>query len=347
MGAYKPRPLITNMPTLVLLDKSLSMKRPVSNEEPSITRLSLAKDGIDTLFTYLETVFPSEYVGLMSFSSTCELVSPFTKDYNELREALETIAADDRTDFSSAMQFMTETVIKEWGVFAPIQAILVTDGLLGISVACEQYCFPFPCQFNVLFLTTKEEMSIPSLSNQLDLLSKAIEILPANVTFLSGSKLSLDATREAFVQLTRNVFYPYNGTLKCGHLQCNFTLSPSPRMVHTTSGIATDPKHRFTNPYNVVDFPTELNVCGFLEVNTTSAPAVYSKHFLIDNEFTQRDVLDKLLKNLQSGNEEPSSVEEEDEKLSGKPSFRVLLHGSLKCEGKVAVIQLGYGIHCY
>ena len=84
------------------------------------------------------------------------------------------------------------------------------------------------------------------------------------------------------------------------------------------------------------EFPTELVICGFLDMNMLSVPAVFSKHFVIDAEITQ-DKMGKLLKSLLEDNEIPEEISDE----VSKPSFRVLLHGSLKCESKAAVIQLG------
>lgn len=111
------------MPTLVLLDRSLSMNRPIHNndDDSCTTRLSLAKEGLQTLFAYFETVFPSEYVSLVSFSSDCQLMYPFSKYHKEIREALDLVTSEDRTDLSSALHFVTDTVSKEWGMFVPIQ----------------------------------------------------------------------------------------------------------------------------------------------------------------------------------------------------------------------------------
>ena len=338
------------MPTLLLLDRSLSMKRPASTEVP-VSRLSLAKKGLETLLSYLEAVFPSEHVGLVSFSSTPQLISPFTRDLSEIREALESVSVEDRTDFPAAIQFLTELVPKEWGMFVPVQVVLVSDGLLGggVSNAIDSpYCFPFPCQFNVLFISNEEELRQIDV-NQLESFSRSIDVLPSSIIVSKGTKLTQETVTESFLRLAKTVFFPYDGILKCGHLQCHFTLSPSPRMVHTSSPISTDHRHRFLNPYSVTEFPSEVKICGFIDLGVVSAPAVYSKHFLIDNEFSQPNKLEKFAKKLMGakgkegdGEEEENGGEErEEENMSAKPSFRVLLHGSLKCEAKVAIVQLG------
>lgn len=343
MFIYKTTPT-DKMPTLLLLDRSLSMKRPASTEHP-LPRLSLAKEGINTLLSYLEAVFPSEHVGLINFSSSPQLVCPFTRDLSEVREALDSVSVEDRTDLPGAVQFLTELIPKEWGVFIPVQVILISDGLLGggASISTDSpYCFPFPCQFNVLFIATEDEF------NQIDgtileSFARSIDISPSSIIVSKGSKLTAETVTDSFLSLAKMVFFPYDGILKCGHLECHFTLSPSPRMVHTASPISTDVRHRFSNPYNVIEFPSEIRICGFVDLGVVSAPAVYSKHFLVDNEFSKQDKLEQFMKKLmvKKGKEkEEEKEEEEEENMSAKPSFRVLLHGSLKCEAKVAIVQL-------
>ena len=323
------------MPTVVLLDKSLSMKRPLSTTGDSKTRLELAIDGLEKLFTYFEQVFPLEYVALLAFSSTCELMVPFTRDHSELREALSSVSVIDITDLTVAMESFIEMVTKEWGMFVPVQLILVTDGILGLRKSPNTFSFPFPCQLNVVCVATRDELTSPH-HNKLDRISQLLCIPTSDIVVPNGTKLSRESVREAFFELCKTVFYPYNGILRCGHLQSNINLSPSPRMTQSISKLATDPQHSFDNPYVITEFPTELLICGFLDMNILSAPAVFSKHFLIDAESTQ-DKMGKLLKSLLEDNEIPEETNDE----VSKPSFRVLLHGSLKCESKAAIIQLG------
>ena len=118
------------MPTIILLDASLSMLRPVehgrrncketvlqdkiSNGNSNLDRLSddkcggdddegnidvtnnelsnsgiqlmtLAKWGIDKLLSHFEQIYKLEQVAVLSYSSQCELVAPFTRDIAEVR----------------------------------------------------------------------------------------------------------------------------------------------------------------------------------------------------------------------------------------------------------------------
>ena len=323
------------MPSVILVDKSLSMKRPIPNET-SETRLSLAKKGLFTFFTYLENVFPLEYVSMMTFSSTCEVLVPFTKDHTELKESLDEIIAVDRTDLSGALQSIIDIVVKEWGVFNPMQIILVTDGILGVNKTQTDnvLSLPFPCKLHVVLIENREEMS----STSLDKICKLTDTSASDIIFPTGSQLTSHSVTDMFLQLAQTHFKPFHALLTCGHLQSKVALSPSPIMTQSFHDIATTPQHRFKNPYTIGEYPTEITVCGFLDVNILSAPAVYSKHFVIDTEMDGVR-LESLVKCLLEG--KVQSKESDNVSDIEKPSFRVLLHGSLKCESKVAVVQLG------
>lgn len=115
------------MPTVILLDASLSMLRPIengrrngldkmnrlttTNDNCSLTGLdvntcvgngltsdtdkgfgssevqlmNLAKWGIDKLLSHFEQAYKLEQVAVLSYSSQCDLVAPFTRDIAEVR----------------------------------------------------------------------------------------------------------------------------------------------------------------------------------------------------------------------------------------------------------------------
>ena len=90
------------MPTIIVLDLSLSMLRPASqtslptndiidvdlekdvsicDDGPSgTTLLDLAKVGIESFLTHLEKSSKLEFVSLIGYSSQCDLLCPFTRD---------------------------------------------------------------------------------------------------------------------------------------------------------------------------------------------------------------------------------------------------------------------------
>lgn len=77
---------LANMPTVVLMDSSLSMTRPVSVEgSEEFQRKNLAVHGLTMLFEHMATNYKLEFTSLVAFSSLWELMVPFTRDYNTLQ----------------------------------------------------------------------------------------------------------------------------------------------------------------------------------------------------------------------------------------------------------------------
>lgn len=74
------------MPTVVLMDVSLSMTRPVSLDgSEEFQRKNLAVHGLNMLFEHMASNYRLEFTTLMAFSSLWELLVPFTRDYNALQ----------------------------------------------------------------------------------------------------------------------------------------------------------------------------------------------------------------------------------------------------------------------
>lgn len=74
------------MPTVVLMDSSLSMTRPVSVEgSEEFQRKNLAVHGLTMLFEHMATNYRMEFTSFVAFSSLWELLVPFTRDYNTLQ----------------------------------------------------------------------------------------------------------------------------------------------------------------------------------------------------------------------------------------------------------------------
>lgn len=81
------------MPTVVLMDSSLSMTRPVSVEgSEEFQRKNLAVHGLTMLFEHMATNYRLEFTSLVSFSSLWELMVPFTRDYNTLQVKIDQLS---------------------------------------------------------------------------------------------------------------------------------------------------------------------------------------------------------------------------------------------------------------
>lgn len=70
------------MPTVILLDVSLSMSRPVptSDATETHTRFTIASTAINTFLDYLSVHAKFEYVSLVTFSSVYEGMQSRTKN---------------------------------------------------------------------------------------------------------------------------------------------------------------------------------------------------------------------------------------------------------------------------
>jgi hypothetical protein len=78
------------MPTVILIDSSLSMLRPATTSEAEVGAdghqlMDLAKWGVDLLLDHLEKVYKLEHVAVLSYATQCDLVASFTRDIPEVR----------------------------------------------------------------------------------------------------------------------------------------------------------------------------------------------------------------------------------------------------------------------
>ena len=99
------------MPTVILFDCSLSMLQPaVAGDPSSHSRRVLAEHAVNSLLDSLKVHSPLEHVGLLAFSSTCNVVVPFTRDLNSVRAGLSTLTASDKTLLQRAIRGAGEFV---------------------------------------------------------------------------------------------------------------------------------------------------------------------------------------------------------------------------------------------
>ena len=347
------------MPTVFLLDRSLSMRRSASRDHSELTRHDLACRGLEWFLRYMKDAFPLEYASLLSFSSQCEVVVPFTREYEQLIEALDKITVMDRTELLSGLLGLVEAMVYEWGAFAPCQAVLVTDGMPGVRHQDELHKrsrlnMVFPCQLHVVCIATKHELSMPVSHGQtrLQSLCQTAGISEANV-FVPSAPLSVESVLSTFRQLAKTQFQPFYSTLKCGQLRSKISLVPSPSMHRSTFGIQVAPDQLFPKLEETLlghKYPTELSVCGFLDISSVSMPPFYDRHFVLDPDDshsssssgkTSSTVTPSVLSPRLLSPSVGEAAEKKPVEESQKPSFRVLLHGSLKCESKTALVKLG------
>ena len=57
----------------------------------------------------------------MVFSSLWEQLVPFTRDYDQIRDALTSVEEYNKTCIETALGGVTSLVVEEWGVTTPVQ----------------------------------------------------------------------------------------------------------------------------------------------------------------------------------------------------------------------------------
>uniref|UniRef100_A0AAR2KGH9 Integrator complex subunit 14 n=1 Tax=Pygocentrus nattereri TaxID=42514 RepID=A0AAR2KGH9_PYGNA len=298
------------MPTVVLMDASLSMTRPVSLEgSEEFQRKNLAVHGLTMLFEHMATNYRLEFTALVVFSSLWELMVPFTRDYNTLQEALNNLEDYDKTCLESALQGVSNIVQQEWGSTCPCQVVLVTDGALGIGRGSLRHSlatmkqrgedkkfplpFPFPSKLYIMCISNAEELQA---TDAMDNLEQLLTLSGGEGhIFTMDGPLCLKSVQAMFGKLIDQAYTPFHAVLRCGNLASDVQVFPRPEPVLLDDEVDPVPKAVLT----------EADEVG---AGTT----------------------DDM--------EEDTSTNQ----MAGKsPNFCVLLHGSLKVEGMVALVQLG------
>ncbi|XP_014677770.1 PREDICTED: von Willebrand factor A domain-containing protein 9-like [Priapulus caudatus] len=330
------------MPTVVLLDVSLSMCRTVSSSE-EYQRHNLALHGLNTLLDYVATHQRLEFTSLVQFSSLWEVLVPFTRDYDKLKAALTSTDSFDKTFIETVLSGITPIVIEEWGANIPCQIVLVTDGTLGVGqgslpVSVETrgtraatdppfpLPFPFPSQLHVVLLA---EATDSYLQNSLSTYRKLIECNNgAGSLSLPEGELSLSSVQKCFTMLAETHFSSFHSVLRCGHLTSNVNMFPPPQ------------PHVASKDLNskVCMLSTDIEICGFIDLADAASPAIISRHLVLPLPPTKL-ASKEAKKEVESGD---TDEEETDVDVIAKtPSFCVLLHGSLKVESMTAICQVG------
>uniref|UniRef100_A0A1A8P4F2 Integrator complex subunit 14 n=1 Tax=Nothobranchius rachovii TaxID=451742 RepID=A0A1A8P4F2_9TELE len=329
------------MPTVVLMDVSLSMTRPVSQDSSEeFQRKNLAVHGLNMLFEHMASNYRLEFTALMAFSSLWELLVPFTRDYNALQEAISSLEDYDKTCIESALNGVNNVVQQEWGNGCPCQVVLVTDGSLGIGKGSLRHSlqtlkqreedkkfplpFPFPTKMFILCVANAEELQATDAMENLE------ELLRLSggdgQIFTVDGPLCMKSVQAMFGLLIDHAYSPFHAVLHCGNLSSDVQVFPRPEPVLVDEEVEPIPRA----------VRADLEIVGFIEIADISSPPVISRHLVLPIA-VNKDVDEMGTGATDELEEEPSASQ-----VAGKsPNFCVLLHGSLKVEGMVALVQLG------
>uniref|UniRef100_W5K6Q9 Integrator complex subunit 14 n=1 Tax=Astyanax mexicanus TaxID=7994 RepID=W5K6Q9_ASTMX len=323
------------MPTVVLMDASLSMTRPVSLEgSEEFQRKNLAVHGLTMLFEHMATNYRLEFTALVVFSSLWELM--LFALYNE---ALNNLEDYDKTCLEAALQGVSNIVQQEWGSTCPCQVVLVTDGALGIGRGSLRHSlatmkqrgedkkfplpFPFSSKMYIMCIANAEELQATDAMDNLEQLL-ALSGGDGQIFTMDGP-LCLKSVQAMFGKLIDQAYTPFHAVLRCGNLASDVQVFPRPEPVLLDEEVDPIPKSVLT----------ELEIVGFIEIGDIASPPVLSRHLVLPI------AVNKEADEVGTGTTEDMEEETSANQMAGKsPNFCVLLHGSLKVEGMVALVQL-------
>lgn len=305
-----------------------------------LTRLRLAVEGLSQFTDHLSHHHSHEYLALMAYSSKCELIIPFTKRHEDVREGLKGEEVYDRGDLRGALETAVDIVVHDWGAFVPCQIVVVTDGLptlqcMQSTAVTPPVAFHFPVQVHVVVMATREELQVFHHGpDPIQLLCSTTGLTEDSIIF-PDNVLSKESISSLFTSFAEQHFAPHRCILRCGHLHSSVGLSPSPTSHCSNLDFSLgDPARTFPKLRGMDgQFPSELVVCGFLNMADIVAPPVLTRHLVLDVDIMEPH------REVPAG--EGGGVQDAQGPLQ-EPSFRVLLHGSLKFQSMVALVKLRF-----
>ncbi|XP_050358266.1 integrator complex subunit 14 [Nymphalis io] len=338
------------MPTVILLDVSLSMSRPVPTTDTteSHTRFTLATAAINTFLDYLCIHAKLEYVALVTFSSVYEVAVPFTRDFDTIRTKLPLLDDGDKTCIETALHGVNQLILNEWGYQTPVQIILVTDGSSGVGAIGRNRIIQalplpptYPGKIHVLPIVSPHDLSLqyamPIYQKIVDLACNTTNNSNSNISrgaIYTPDQLNVPGVIAAMTRLCEQHYQEFWCTLKCGQLETRVQLFPAP---HPAS------QEGLSGSYTL---SSQLHVVGFLQQQDLGTPIAISKHLVIPqaqigSNTAPRENYGSKTPTKEGSSTEGTSTEEDSSDPSKVSNFCVLLHGALKVEGMSAIVQLG------
>ncbi|XP_063990643.1 integrator complex subunit 14 [Diachasmimorpha longicaudata] len=332
------------MPTVIALDVSLSMRRPVPTAghdvPPSevVARHHLAVQGINHLLHYLQVNSKLEFVSLVVFSSTYEMICPFTRDYDMIRSRLQSIEERDKTCIETALHGVNTVVMSEWGNTTACQVILITDGNPGVGPMSLGHSlnnlhleresnpfplpFPYPGKLNIICIAAPQDAG---LKYGLPLYQRLVDLAGGESGVLvPDGQLSKTTVNNCFQKLAETNYVSFQGYLKCGNLGSRILLSPPP-MSYT--------KKTDFDVHSGLTLSKTLEICGFISVADVGSPSSISRHLILPLPTEKTASMQGI------SLDDDSDVEDNGDE-GRSPSFCVLLHGALKVENMAALCLL-------
>lgn len=238
------------MPTVILLDVSLSMCRKVlltdTNEADTIR--NLAVKGLHVLIDHIVSCSRLESTALLTFSSLWDKLVNFTRDYEQIKAALNDLDQyHDKTNVLNAIIGVNDLVMEEWGSSCPlVNVILVTDGSCTMSaldfdsMADKQIVtFQFPCKLHVVCIGSPNEPSIQSsmsffsniistygMDGSIGKSSNASTNVPQENQIHVPEQMTVRSINRVFQKIADSCYKTWKGQIHCGNLWSPITLFP-------------------------------------------------------------------------------------------------------------------------
>jgi len=342
------------MPTLILLDVSLSMARQVERglENTETRIIDLASKFIRNFIDNLASNCSEEYTSIVAFSSLHEVVVKYTKDFDELKAACNEFVIYDKTIYEKMFVGVENMITEEWGKTVAHNIVLITDGTCGFGdgslkdlfndmnnlKAESKFPFPFsfPFHFTVVSLEYHSDSSTTTTLGSKPYFEQLIQMNSGKGEILVPDTLTEVGIKQCCARLISNHYKRFETTLTCGHFQSPVSLSPSPRFQNTYANSLNTYKHIDEEVDMVkLKMATEINIIGFLDLNEFRNPPFVSQHIVVPVKTSTTNSSSNSSKKGGVGKDKELSVNE-----GQQPSFCVLLHGSLKMEKMGAVVQL-------
>ncbi|XP_072935965.1 integrator complex subunit 14 [Epargyreus clarus] len=340
------------MPTVILMDTSLSMSRPVASDtgDNSTTRFNVATAAVNSFLDYLSIHAKLEHVALVSFSSTYEVAVSFTREFDTIRAKLPLLEEGDKTCLETALLGVNQLVLNEWGYGyqTPVQIILITDGSCGVGSIGRMRIMQalplppsYPARIHILLIVSPHD---PCLQQAMPIYQKIVDLActtPNNPTgnitrgaIYCPDQLTIPGVVAAVNRLCEQQYQEYWCSLKCGQLEARVQLFPAPQPA-AHDGLVT-----------AYTLAPQMHVVGFLHQSEMGTSIAISKHLVIPqaqpgNNNANRENYGSKTPTKEGSSTDGSTNEEDTSDPSNVPNFCVLLHGAMKVEGMAAIVLLG------
>ncbi|KAM8717737.1 hypothetical protein ACLKA7_004441 [Drosophila subpalustris] len=296
------------MPTIIALDASLSMLRPVPGRNEH-TYQSLALKGIQHLLDNLTAAGKLEHLALVSYTTVCELKVDFTRDYDQIRQAIKKIEPLDKACLMTMLKTCV-SLMATWGTQNLLQLVVFTDcgpgfGSTSIAGFLESYAgkeaepeyawLKLLANYNLNFICLgvhgdlyftrglalhQQLLDVASLKGQLFMTKPAKSAETGDAAATTGashkSELGRTAVFELIERLCESSYKSTEVTLKCGHyfrMESQVLLWPPPMPYEQLA--------LYGGESTIRHIEQRIDVCGFLALSDIGSPATLSRHWVL------------------------------------------------------------------